>query len=175
MGRPKQLLPLDGVPLVEHSLRTLAASRVDEIILVAGSLFDELCPFSWRYRSRIVCNPDPAGDMAGSVRIGIIAARVDTSGFLIYPADYPKIRVETINLLLAEHAQLPRDILVPMYGYRRGHPTIFPRFLLKGLCCGLTLRDVLRLHQECVRQVPVNDAGILLDIDTPEEYEAIRG
>lgn len=173
MGRPKQLLPLDGRPLIEHALRTLAASGVDEIVLVAGSLYNELAPLCRRYRARIVRNADLQGDMAGSVRLGLSAARIDTSGILIFPADYPKITAETIDRLIAEHGQTPKDILVPTCGGRRGHPVIFPRYLLKGIGSSITLRDVMRLHAAHVRHVPVDDAGILLDIDTPEEYAAI--
>lgn len=174
MGRPKQLLPLDGCPLIEHALRALAASRVDEIVVVAGSLYDVFAPLCRKYRARIVRNPDPASDMMKSVCIGLSAARIDTSGILIFPADYPRIMVETINRLLAEHDKSPRDILVPTCGGRRGHPVIFPRYLLRGFGSGITLRDIMRLHAAHVRHVPVDDAGILLDIDTPEEYAAIR-
>lgn len=173
MGRPKQLLPLDGRPLIEHALRALAASRVDEIVVVAGSLYNVFAPLCRKYRARIVRNPDPASDMMKSVCIGLSAARIDTSGILIFPADYPRITIETINYLLAEHDKSPRDILVPTSRGRRGHPVVFPRFLLKGLGGRTTLRDVMRLHAAHVRHVPVDDAGILLDIDTPEEYAAI--
>jgi len=175
MGRPKQLLPLDGRPLIEHALRALAASRVDEIILVAGSLFDTLAPLCRRYRARIVPNVDLHGDMTGSVRLGLSAARVDTSGIMIFPADYPRITVDTIDNLLAEHEQTSGDILIPTCGERRGHPAIFPRYLLKGLGSRTTLRDIMRLHSGHVRNVAVDDRGILLDIDTPEEYKALKG
>jgi len=113
--------------------------------------------------------------MTGSVRLGLSAARVDTSGIMIFPADYPRITVDTIDNLLAEHEQTSGDILIPTCGERRGHPAIFPRYLLKGLGSRTTLRDIMRLHSGHVRNVAVDDRGILLDIDTPEEYKALKG
>jgi molybdenum cofactor cytidylyltransferase len=176
MGCPKQLLPLDGFMLIEHVLRALQESKVDEIILVAGLLFDILTPISKRYGASIVRTTDLQGDMAGSIRIGLSAARVDASGILIFPADYPRVLPATIDHLLTAHMQNPQDIFVPVYQGHRGHPVIFPRSLLSLLDDdGTTLRDIMRLHQARVTPVLVDDAGILLDVDTPEVYAELIG
>lgn len=129
MGRPKQLLPLNGIPLIEHSLKTLAASG-GRNRAVAGALLDELVPIGSKYQAKIVRNPDSAGDMASSVLSGLRAAGDGATGILIHPADYPCVQPETVAVLIYQHEQNPHEILIPVYQNRRGHPALFPRILL---------------------------------------------
>jgi molybdenum cofactor cytidylyltransferase len=77
-------------------------------------------------------------------------------------------------MLLREHEALPERIIIPLYEGRRGHPCVFPRVLIEEVYSGTTLREVIRQHAHRIRLVTVADEGVVLDMDTPEEYEAVQ-
>jgi molybdenum cofactor cytidylyltransferase len=79
------------------------------------------------------------------------------------------------TLIAAYERERPR-VLVPTYRGRRGHPMIFsgeliPELLAAPLDQGA--RAVVRRHQ--VMELPVEDEGILLDLDDPESYRQVTG
>ncbi len=173
MGKPKLLLPLNGKPLIEHSLHTLSDGGANPIVLVVGALYNELAPIGDAYGAQTVRNTDSDGDMASSVLTGLRFIPPGTTGVLILPGDYPRISPQTVNALMLQHRQDPSHILIPQYGEKRGHPTLFPTALLKDLGKDRNLRDIINAHPNSIRIVHVNDPGILHDIDTPEDYAAI--
>ena len=173
MGKPKLLLPLNGKPLIEHSLRTLSNGGANPIVLVVGALYNELAPIGHAYGAQTVRNTDPDGDMASSVLTGLRFIPTGTTGVLILPGDHPQILPQTVNALMLQHGQNPGHILIPQYAEKRGHPTLFPTALLKDLGKDRNLRDIINAHPGSIRTVHVEDPGILHDIDTPEDYAAI--
>jgi CTP:molybdopterin cytidylyltransferase MocA len=52
---------------------------------------------------------------------------------------------------------------------------LFPRAALDGIAAGLTLRAVRDGWPGGVRQVDVADEGVVIDVDTPEEYQRAKG
>jgi CTP:molybdopterin cytidylyltransferase MocA len=87
--------------------------------------------------------------------------------------DYPLVRAETIARLAEEHRQAPGSIIIPCHDGHRGHPPLLPRRLLDDLETPLTLRDLLRDNKELIRHLEVPDDGVLIDMDTPEDYHRI--
>jgi CTP:molybdopterin cytidylyltransferase MocA len=71
------------------------------------------------------------------------------------------------------HREFPDAIIIPAYNGRRGHPTLFPATVMAEVAKGLTLRDLIRRETERVRQVEVADEGVVLDMDTMEDYRRI--
>jgi len=178
MGRPKPLLPLDGLPLIAHSLNTLSAGGAGPMVLVTADLHDALVPIAAAHQAHLVRNPQADGDMASSVLSGLralttLAANAD--GVLIQPGDYPRVLPATVATLIRLHASHRDDILIPICQHLRGHPTLFPRVLLAELGHGKTLRDIIGAHPDAVRLVPVDDPGVLQDVDSPEDYAALGG
>lgn len=70
MGSCKQLLPLDGKPVIAHCLETLLAAGIEELIVVVGPHGDEVARAARGYPVQIVLNADPEAEMASSVRTG---------------------------------------------------------------------------------------------------------
>lgn len=67
----------------------------------------------------------------------------------------------------------PHAIIIPCHNGLRGHPPLFPRHLLDTLVAPLTLRDLLRSNPERIECLESGDAGVLIDMDTPEDYRRI--
>ncbi len=170
MGQPKSLLPLGDQPVIRRCLDSLQAAGVAEILVVLGHGAAELEKVLHGQPVTLLRNPDPASDMAGSVRVGLQHLSAETTGVLVCLVDHPLVSGTTLRTLLEAHRAKPELITIPTYQGSKGHPTLFPRPLAAELFQVPTLRDVVSQNQSRQRLVEVPDSGVVLDMDTPEDY-----
>jgi CTP:molybdopterin cytidylyltransferase MocA len=112
--------------------------------------------------------------MAASVKAGMACIDVDATGVLICLCDHPLVRPDTIGSMISAHSHNPDAIIIPAYRGRKGHPTLFPRFVLEDLEKVATLRDVIGQHFMRLSLLDVDDEGVILDMDIPEDYRRVR-
>lgn len=172
MGSDKLLLPVDGIAIVERVMQAADASGLDDIIMVYQN--PAVCTRAERYRIRPVYNPHAAHGQSASVRTGVRAAIPQTQAYLFLTGDQPFITVGIINLLVATWRENPADIIVPVYGSRRGSPVIFPATFkpeLLALDGDTGGRSVMDQVPDMVRCVSMSDTDAGIDIDTQAEYK----
>lgn len=112
--------------------------------------------------------------MASSVKAGMACIDNDATGIMICLCDHPLVRPETLGYMISAHIQKPDAIIIPAYLGRKGHPTLFPRSVLEDLGKVATLRDVIGRHHAKIFLLDVEDEGVILDLDTPEDYQKIK-
>lgn len=173
MGRLKQLLPLDGKPIIRHCLDNLIAAGIKNIVVVLGHREDEILDTIKEIPLQIVFNRNSESEMAESVRIGLRAIAQSSSGIIVSLSDHPLVTADTFKKLVHCHLETPDKILIPLYRGLRGHPTLFPRHIIEGIFDGCTLRDIVNKELNRIRLLDVQDEGVILDIDTKEDYERI--
>lgn len=174
MGRSKPLLPLGDRPVICHCLDGLLDAEIDEVIVVTAQNRAEIEFAVGALPVRLVDNPDPASDMAGSVRVGMQAVSAAATAVLVCPVDHPLVSAITLHALIEEHRLDPAAILIPFFKERRGHPTLFPRAVIEELHGAATLRDVVRRDPARVRLIEVADEGAVIDMDTPDDYARVQ-
>ena len=172
-GRLKQLFPYGDRTAVRRCVESLREGGVERIVAVIAPREDLRAAFVG-LPARLVPNPDPESDMRASVQLGLGALGDEADAVLICLADHPLVRAATIRALYVAHAARPDAILAPAFHGRRGHPVLFPREALGGIAAGLTLREARDCWHGGVRQVEVDDEGVVTDVDTPEEYERAK-
>ena len=175
MGQSKQLLPLEGKPVIRHCIDCIIAADIDEIIVVLGRDSEELLKTLHGLPVKAVLNEELGSEMATSVRIGLREVNPYASGVLVSLSDHPLISKETLKNLLRIHHEAPAKIIIPVYKERRGHPTLFPRHVIDEIFKGGTLKDLINRNPERVRTVEVIDEGVIIDMDTREDYERVLG
>jgi molybdenum cofactor cytidylyltransferase len=173
MGTCKQLLQLDGKTVLARCLETLLHGGIKEVVVVVSPAGDAVPRAAQDYPVRVVRNTEPDGDMAASICTGRDALPGTVTGVVIALCDYPLVRPETITRLAQAHGQEPDSIIVPCHDGHRGHPPLLPRRLLDELETAQTLRDLLRDHKELIHHLELPDDGVLIDMDTPEDYHRI--
>ncbi len=177
MGQPKLLVPLAGRPVLARTLDALHRTDVDEILVVLGADAERIrrgIPLSG---VRVVLNPDAAMGMSTSVRAGVKAAAASSEAFLIVLGDQPLVAPATVNALLARRQATGARILVPTYRGARGNPVLLHRSLsdeIAAITGDVGCRGVVRAHDADVLEVPVEDPGVLIDLDTPEEFSRLE-
>jgi molybdenum cofactor cytidylyltransferase len=116
--------------------------------------------------------------MLTSVQCGIRSLPRGTRGFLIWPVDHPLVAVKTVDSLLGELSGGDPAVVLPVHHGRRGHPVLFAAALALELMeapASEGARAVVRAHRRDRVEVPVDDPGVITDIDTPEAYAAAFG
>jgi CTP:molybdopterin cytidylyltransferase MocA len=143
------------------------------MVLVVNPDGDSIVIAAKNIPARVAVNELPGSDMAASVRAGLELVNRDATGVLVCLCDHPLVRPETIEAMLSLHARRPDAIIIPAYRGRKGHPNLFPRFALEDLGGVATLRDVIVRHSANITLLGVDDEGVILDMDTPEDYRSI--
>lgn len=174
MGSCKQLLPMGGHTVIGRCLDALVTGGVGEIVVVVAEEGNGVARAARDYPVTVVANPECDGDMASSVRAGRDALTGENGGVIVFLCDYPLISAATIARLAAAHGDAPDGIVIPCHQGRRGHPLLFSRAILAELTHDLILRDLVRRDPGRIRCLEVDDPGVLLDMDTPEDYSRIR-
>lgn len=173
MGRCKPLLPLGNGTVMDRCLKTLHQGGVNDISVVVSINGEAVAHAAREHEVQIVVNPDESGDMASSIRVGRDSTTPQTSGIIVALCDYPLVLAGTIKALIDQHSKHPDDIITPTCQGRRGHPLLLPRSILAELIEGKTLRDLLKNDATRIREAPLDDTGILIDMDTPDDYRAV--
>jgi molybdenum cofactor cytidylyltransferase len=171
MGSCKLLLPLPDRPVIIRCIETIRNAGIDDIVVVLAPPYGTAIHEKIAHLSVTVAwNCLEGSDMAASLKVGIEQLPNEITGVLVFLPDTPLVAPETCRMLVKRHKADPHAIFIPTHGGRRGHPLLLPRPIIEGLSHYPTLRDLLQLRQELVTLCPTDDAGILRDIDTPEEY-----
>jgi molybdenum cofactor cytidylyltransferase len=170
MGRPKALLPLRGKTFLENILAAISSSPVEETCVVVGHHRDEIerhvVP-----PARIIFNPDYEQGMITSLQAGISSLPSRTSGALLFLVDHPLVDSETIALLVRKVGA--DRIVLPTFEGRRGHPVLFGSAILQeilGLSASQGANIVVHKDPDRIVEVSVKSPGILVDVDTPEDF-----
>lgn len=176
MGRPKQLLPWRGEPLVRHMARIALATRLCELVVVTGAVAEAVRAALADLPVRLVHNPAFAEGQSTSLRAGIRALAPSVEAAMILLVDQPLLQPATIDTLIAAWRP-PWQIVAPRYAGQRGHPVVFARALFEQLCAiegDRGARNLLQTHATTTLLVDVADAGVVLDMDTPDMYARLH-
>ncbi|HEY5724749.1 MAG TPA: nucleotidyltransferase family protein [Methylomirabilota bacterium] len=177
MGRRKLLLDLGGQPVIRLAVEGVAAAGVDDLVVVMPPDHSELAAALTGIRHRVAVNPAPETGQAGSVVAGIAALGPAVRAALIALGDQPAVpRAVPVGLLTAYRATA-RAIVAPRYREGRGNPvlfdvSVFPELL--RLTGDAGARGVIDTDPARVALVTF-DLPMPPDIDTPEDYETLRG
>ncbi len=170
MGQPKALLKFKNETFLGR-LQRIFLAHTNPLVVVLGHNAEIVCQTVDR-RARQATNPDPARGMLSSLQAGLELLN-DAERVLFLPLDYPAIREETIAALCAAP---PANVTMPRFEGTRGHPVLISKMVVAELLAlppGAAARDVIRSYNATVQYVDVNDPAILMDVDTPEDYQAL--
>ena len=171
-GVAKALIEHDGVSFLERIAGCCRQAGVARAVVVVAEPFAE--PVTARALElglEVAVNPRPERGMASSVAVGFAHAgrwsEVDAA--LLWPVDHPRVTIETVSALVSRAD--PGAIVIPVAGDRGGHPALVGRDVWAELVsCGDLdggAREVFRHNRERQIRVPVDDPGVIRDVDTP--------
>lgn len=176
MRQPKALLPWGGVPLVRHQVDVLNAQpAIDQLIVVVGSLQDDVRHALQGTPARIRVNPRFRDGRATSLAAGALALQGNQTSVLVVNVDQP-LAADLLDPLVAAWRSDPAALWRPSYNGRGGHPLIVPADVAPELQqvteATQGLRAVVTRHRHRLRSVPVQSQLAVLNLNTPADYAA---
>jgi molybdenum cofactor cytidylyltransferase len=167
-GGSKLLAPLNGLPLLVHACRSLASC--DRIVAVVRDGDEETHRLLQQDGVRMVINRSPDHGMGRSIAVGV-AASGDSGGWCILPADMPFIQPRTTRVIV-EALRNGAALAAPYHQGQRGHPVGFGRAFKEDLLQlhgELGARVIVEKNGERLLRLELDDPGILMDVDRPED------
>lgn len=168
----KLLAPVDGVPMVRATLECIIAGGVDRVLVVTGHESERVRAALHGLSVDFVHNPHYAQGLSTSLACGIGALGADVDAALVCLGDMPRVRPQHVQRLLAAFDPLEgRSICVPTHRGKRGNPVLWDRryFAQMSVVRGdVGARHIIGEHLDAVCEVEMDDAGVLLDVDSPQ-------
>jgi molybdenum cofactor cytidylyltransferase len=175
MGQSKMVLPWGGSTIISTIIESYIHAQITKIVVVTGGYRDLVEKEISHFPVKIAFNRDfENGEMADSVKTGLNAIGLDYEAVFIALGDQPKISGYDLLGMIDEYRSQPGSLIIPSYAMRRGHPWLVPQSMfheLLELTAPNNLRDFIRSHENEIRYYLVKESDILLDLDTPEEYQ----
>lgn len=174
MGRPKPLCTFGNRPALELVLDACGRAGLIRIV-VLGHAADQVRSGVSFGGAIVVENAEYSKGQTSSLQAGLRALPEGVKAFMLFPADHPLITADEIRPLIDEYRRRrhERQIFVPSYNLKRGHPVLFDvsmRDELLRLPPDTPARRVVDLHPGRIAYVEIPTAAILMDMDTPEDY-----
>ncbi|WP_435824848.1 nucleotidyltransferase family protein [Micromonospora zamorensis] len=168
-GRPKALVELDGVPLVRRGITLLGDGGCTPVHVVLGAGADEVPDLPGAVPVRHDGWPEGLGS---SLRRGLASLPADVPAAVVVLVDQPLLSPVAVRRVRAAYAG-GALVAVATYAGRPGHPVLLARAtwpLLDRYAVGdRGARDLLRDRPDLVVEVPCDDVGAPLDVDTPAD------
>lgn len=176
MGTFKPLLPLGGKTVIEAAVDSLRLGGVADIRVIVGHRAAELYPVLEGLQVGIIENLRYAEGMFSSIVTGLSAFANETDAFFLLPGDTPLIRRRSIKDMVRMYQKTEAAVVYPVFNGQRGHPPLIGAKCFASILSGEGtggLRPILEQFAADSVEVELADQGILLDIDTMEDYKEL--
>jgi len=173
MERPKPLLEIGSETFIERAVRVLKEGGCRHVVAVLNGQDAEVGRLAEGAGAEVAVNQDAASEQLESVRCGLRALPADWAAVAVLPVDVPLVSAQTVALLVAAVREQPAPVLLPFHNGVAGHPVVLARATAPELLerdWEEGMRSLIMSHARDLREVRVTDPGILIDVDTPEDY-----
>ena len=176
-GETKLAAPLGGKPIVRRVAEAALASRAAPVAVVVGHARETVASMLAGLPVTFAVNPDFAGGIASSLRVGLTVTPSDADGAIVLLADMPNVEAPLIDALIAAFEARPQARAVaPVQNGRRGNPVLISRALFDRV---MRLqgdegarRLIAALGKSDVVEVAAADWDATFDVDTPADLAA---
>lgn len=178
MGKLKQLLPLGGRTLVEHSIQQAIEAGFAPVIVVVGAEAEVVRASIASERVEIVHNENWQLGMGSSLAAGVRRLNEiapDAAAAAILLSDQPLVRAQHLKAMRKLLAKEGNPIVAAAYQNTLGVPALFRRDLFAMLATlqpEAGARRILRESGVGVTAFPLPEAAV--DLDTPEDWAALQ-
>ena len=174
----KPMLELGGSTMIRTAISSLKSAGVSEIVVItgrnAGMLEDHVlsagvtCLFNSRYRTT---------DMFCSAKIGLDYIKDQCGRVFFLPGDVPLFSKESLFSMQKNMNHTGCGILLPLHDGVPGHPILIDCKAIPSLTDykgNGGLKGAVESFSGVKETIRLDDIGITLDADFPEDYERLK-
>lgn len=173
MGKTKQVLDVDGSPMLQRVLEMLRRTKVERTVVVLGA-DAELVKKKVKFQKELVVyNERYSLGMSESLKVGLRSAGNRAEAAIVMMSDQPLVTSSTVDKIIDAYRLTGPLAVVPTFGGTRGNPVLLDRKLfaaVKGIKGDVGAKSVLKENKRRVLELEVQDRGVVSDVDTPEDY-----
>lgn len=173
----KPLLPLKDSTVIECTVDSFLSAGIEDVVVVIGHNAELIKPILDEKNIKWVYNSEYDEGMYTSIKVGVEALGSHFSGFYMMPADIPFVKPETIRQLGEAFQKSEYTLVYPVYEGRRGHPPVISLDIRSAILdydgTG-GLKTLLGKYGSSAHHLEVEDESVLIDLDTPSTYEALK-
>jgi molybdenum cofactor cytidylyltransferase len=178
MGSNKLLMDVGGQPMVTLVLDQVRAAQVGPIVVVTGHEAEKVRAALSGRPVTFVHNPDYATGLSTSLAAGVAALPADIDGAVVCLGDMPRVTTRHIDRLIAAFNPLEgRAIVAPTVDGKRGNPVLWAKEFfaeMRHVAGDTGAKHLIGEHADQLCEVPIEDYGVLLDVDTPAALAEAR-
>ena len=167
LGRPKQLVRIDGQPLVRRAARAALDAGCRPVLVVLGAAGKEVGAAVAGLPVRRVTNPRWTDGVGASIACGVRAAAAGRpAGCIVLPCDQPRVTAGVLTALIERFAAGGADAVACGYAGTAGPPVLFAPALFDRLSALTGDRGAKRVLDGAAAVAVVDFPGGELDVDT---------
>ncbi|NIN72598.1 MAG: NTP transferase domain-containing protein [Gemmatimonadetes bacterium] len=177
MGRPKGTLKVGEETFLERAVRVLREGGCGDIVVVLGVDAPQLPGLTMGSGVRATKGGE-GPEQIDSLRAGLRALPATAEAAVVIPVDHPLIEPNTVTTIIETFEACRAPVVRVFHGGRGGHPVLFAANVFDELLSSELpegARTVIRAHDGDLVEVDVDDPGVLIDINTPADYEEHLG
>ena len=163
-----------NTPLINHSIKNILSSHIDELIIVVGyqkEIIENL--IEKNNKIKIIFNKNFKTGMASSIKVGLSLLSKKTESFFICLGDMPMINKKIYNQLISYKNK--KDIIVPTYNGIQGNPVLFPKFMKPSIMSingDVGAKKILEQNKEKILKVKIDDINITRGFNTKNDFNS---
>lgn len=175
MGQPKQLLAINGSPLLRRVVQAAVDAKIGRVIVVLGDKAGQIRPALASLPVDVVVNEAWEEGMGSSLRSGMMAIDGDSGalrGVIVVLGDQPEISAAHLIQLSRTQVASAKSIVASRGAGKLSPPVLFAPVHFPALRASrgdAGARVLLRANPD---QIAIVDTDDLVDLDTPEDYDA---
>jgi molybdenum cofactor cytidylyltransferase len=180
MGRPKALLSLGGATFLARAVNALLRGGCDDVLVVTGDIdisgSSDIAAEARSLGAGIAINPRERSEQIDSLRVGLGSVASAAEAVVVLPVDIPLVTAAAVSAVIDGFTRGGAPIVRATHRGEHAHPVLFARSVFSELMHGDLpdgARTVIHDHAGITLDVEVGTAGMLEDVDTPEDYRRV--
>lgn len=176
MGRVKSLLPWGDCLLLDRVIDNAYHSKLAGLVVVLGHEAENIRKRIDFKEAKVIVNSDYGTGQSTSLQAGLGALPVDTDGVMFLLGDQPFIDHKIIDNLICTFQKRQSSLIIPTYQGKRGNPVLIHSSIfdmVKRITGDVGARVLFGNLSSQIQEVEVPESGILVDMDTIEEYQRL--
>lgn len=177
LGQSKQLISVQGKPLLLKSVQEAMDTQVENITVVLGAQAEKHKKVIDTLPVEIVINSQWEKGMGSSLKVGLKNLTDPSSqmeAVLIMVCDQPFLTAEHLKNIITCYKKTGADIVTSFYNQTRGVPALFKSNLfpkLAQLNDAEGARKIIQTFSGFIAEIPFEKGEI--DLDTPEDLKRL--
>ena len=172
-GENKLTKEIQGAPLIKHSVKSILASSIDELIVVLGHQKETIEKLiNKNEKIKFVFNKDFESGIASSIKTGLNNLSEKTEAFFICLGDMPMVNPNIYNQLIKSINK--REIIVPTYKSQQGNPVLFAKSMKEkiiNISGDVGAKKILELNKDKILNLEINDQCVTKDFNTQDSFD----